>query len=110
MSSAERKSASASDESSISEGVHILRIEPDRLAIIGDRQIVFTLVLPCEAAIVVGECIFRIEADGFAIIGDRSVEIALFVKRDAAIVVDICVIGSKPKSSVVFHKGGGRVA
>jgi hypothetical protein len=54
----------------------MFRIEPDCLAVVGNRTIEFARVEPHLAAVVVGLGIFRIEPDRLGQIGHGAVEIA----------------------------------
>lgn len=64
-----------------------VRVELDRLAVIGNRPVVVALGLIGEAAAPVGEGIFRVEFECLAQIGDATVIVALVVIGNAAVLV-----------------------
>ena len=66
-------------------GAGVLRIEPDRLAQIGDGAVEVAVAAECDAAIVVDARVFGIEADRLVVVGDGGFAIALVVMGVAAV-------------------------
>jgi hypothetical protein len=63
----------------IGKGLVELRIEPDRLVIIGHRPMVVAEVLPDQAAITIGDRVVRIDANGFLESRQGAIDVAGFV-------------------------------
>ena len=72
----------------------MLRIERDRLIVVGDRVVEVPLGYVRVAAAVVGVGRFRIERDRLIVVGDRVVEVPLGFVRVAAVVVGVADFGS----------------
>ena len=78
----------------------ILRIEPDRLRVVGDGAVVARPCGTSDAAVVVGARVFRIEPDRLVVVGDSAVVLPLVAPGDAAVVVGAGVFGSSRIASL----------
>ena len=57
-------------------GANVLWVDAQRFIVIRNRAIVFALVVPREATIVVGKCMAWIDAQRFAVVGYRAIVVA----------------------------------
>ena len=77
-------------------GLGVVRLEPDRRAVFGDRLIQLSLVCQGDAEIVVGRGEVILEPDGRAVLGDRLIELALLVQCLSEVEVGGGVLGTEP--------------
>ena len=61
-------------------GLGVVGLEPDRLAVFGDRLVELALVAQGVAEVEVGLGVVGLEPDRLAVFGDRLVELALVVQ------------------------------
>jgi hypothetical protein len=83
----------------------VFGIEPDRLAVVGDRAVVLFLVVVRVAAAVIGQGVLGIEPDRHAVLADGAVVVALVAVYVATAVIGGSVFGIEPDCLVVFGHG-----
>src|SRR5262249_55277470 len=75
----------------VAKGKRVVRIESDRLVVIGNRSIVLAFFRISDAPVAKGKRVVRIESDRLVIIGNRSIVIAFVRISDASVVEGIRV-------------------
>ena len=93
-------------------GLGVVGLEPDRLAVLGDRLGRLPLGVQGEAEVVVGLAVVGLEPDRLAVFGDGLVPAPLSVQGVAEVVVGHGVVGLEPDRLAargdrpVEHRGG----
>src|SRR5215471_1780949 len=87
----------------------MLRVEPDRLVVVGDGAVEIALLLIGDGAVVEAVGV-GLEADRLAVVGDGPVVIALGVIGLAAVVDGVDIAGIEPNRLVVILQGAVEIA